>query len=97
MGYDAERRFAVLNLRIIPQCPSGILPELREVAEGLTIGYLLIVTTMLAFLEPEGLGWTLGTVAAGMGAGTAAFLLAKRAGQRGLTSLFGKNDDAPKG
>ena len=52
---------------------------------------------MLAFFEPEGLGWTLGTVAAGMGAGTAAFLLAKRAGQRGLTSLFGKNDDAPKG
>jgi len=97
LGHDAERRFAVLNLRIIPKSPSGILPELRQVDAGLTIGYLLIVTTMLAFLEPEGLGWTLGTGAAGMGAGTAAFLLAKRAGQRGLTSLFGKNRDTTKG
>jgi len=97
LGYDGERRFWVLSLRIIPQCPSGILPELRLVAEGLTGGYLLILTTMLSLLEPEGLGWTLGTVAARMGAGSAAFSLAKRAGQRGLTSLFGKNDDAPKG
>ena len=52
---------------------------------------------MLSFLEPEGLGWTLRTVAAGMGAGTGAFLWAKRAGRRGLTSLFGKNEGTFKG
>jgi hypothetical protein len=67
------------------------------IAVGVTTGYLLIVTTMLSLLEPEGLGWTLGTVGAGMGAGTAAFLVAKRAGQRGFPTLFGKNDDTSKG
>jgi hypothetical protein len=28
---------------------------------------------------------------------TAAFLLVKRAGQKGFTTLFGKNDDTSKG
>jgi len=36
-------------------------------------------------------------VGAGMSAGTAAFLLAKRAGRQGSTTLFGKNDDTSKG
>lgn len=62
-------------------------------AVAVPAGYLLILTTMLSFLEPEGLGWTLATVGGGLGAGTAAFLLVKRAGQKGLTTLFGKNDD----
>jgi hypothetical protein len=63
------------------------------VAVGVTAGYLFILATMLSLLEPQGLGWTLATVAGGMGTGTAAFLLVKRAGQRGFTTLFGKNDD----
>ena len=67
------------------------------IAVGGTTGYLLILVTMLSLLEPEGLGWTLATVGAGMGAGTAAFLLVKRAGQQGFTTLFGKNDDTSKG
>jgi hypothetical protein len=66
-------------------------------AVGVTAGYLLILVMMLSLLEPEGLGWTVATVGAGMGGGTAAFLLVKRARQRGFTTLFGKNDDASKG
>ena len=57
--------------------------------------YLLILAAMLSLLEPEGLGWTLATVGASMGAGAAAFLLVKRAGKRGLTTLFGNNDITP--
>jgi hypothetical protein len=61
-------------------------------AVGVMTGYLLIVVMMLSLLEPQGLGWTLTTVGVGMGAGTAAFLLARRAGQQGLRTIFGKND-----
>ena len=39
-------------------------------AVAATAGYLLVLVTMLSLLEPEGLGWTLATVAAGMAAGT---------------------------
>ncbi len=63
------------------------------IAVGATAGYLLILVALLSLLEPEGLGWTLGTVGAGMVVGTAAFLLLKRAGQQGFTLLFGKNHD----
>ncbi len=66
-------------------------------ALGVTAGYLLILLTMLSVLEPEGLGWTLATAAAGMGVGTAALLLAKRVGQRGVTTVFGRNDDGSGG
>ena len=62
-------------------------------ALGVTAGYLLIVATMLSILEPQELGWTLVTAGAGMGVGTAALLLVMRAGQRGLTTVFGRNDD----
>lgn len=62
---------------------------------GVTAGYLLLVATMLSILEPQGLGWTLATAGAGMGVGTAALLLVKRAGQHGFTTVFGKNDDDP--
>lgn len=65
-----------------------------SVAVGVPAGYLLILAAMLSLLEPEGLGWTLATVGTAMSAGTAAFLLVKRAGQRGFTTLFGKNDDS---
>ncbi len=61
-------------------------------AVGVITGYLLILAIMLSLLEPQGLGWTLATVGAGLGAGTAAFLLARRAGQHGLRTLFGKTD-----
>jgi hypothetical protein len=66
-------------------------------AVGVTAGYLFILAKMLSILEPQGLGWTLATVGAGMGAGTAAFLLVKRAGRQGFTTLFGKNDDTCSG
>jgi hypothetical protein len=62
-------------------------------ALGVTTGYLLIVATMLSFLEPEGVGWTLATAAGGMAVGTAALLLVKRAQQKGLTTVFGRNDE----
>ena len=60
---------------------------------GVVTGYLLILVMMFSLLEPQGLGWTLATAGSGMVAGTAVFLLVKRAGQRGLTMLFGKTDD----
>jgi len=61
-------------------------------AFGVTTGYLLFVVTMLSILEPKGLGWTLATAGAGLGAGTAALLLVRRAEQRGVTTVFGRND-----
>jgi hypothetical protein len=67
-----------------------------SIAVGVTTAYLLILTTMLSFLEPEGRGWTVATVGAGMGVGTALFFLVNRAGKRGLTTLFGKNGDTSK-
>jgi hypothetical protein len=53
--------------------------------------------TLLSFLEPQSLGWTLATAGVGMGVGTAALLLVKRAGQKGLTTVFGRNDDTSGG
>ncbi len=66
-------------------------------AVGLTAGYLFVLATMLSLLEPQGLGWTLATAGAGMAAGTAAFLLVKRAGQKGFATLFGKNNRNHRG
>jgi hypothetical protein len=66
-------------------------------ALGVTTAYLLIVATMLSFLEPQGLGWTLATAGAGIGIGTAALMLARRAGRKGLTTVFGRNDDTSAG
>ncbi len=63
-------------------------------ALGVTTGYLVVVVTMLSILEPQGLGWTLATAGAGIGVGSAALLLVKRAEQRGFTTVFGTNDDA---
>lgn len=60
---------------------------------GVTTGYLLILGTLFSFLEPQGLVWTLATAGAGMGAATAALLLAKRAGQQAFTTVFGSKDD----
>ena len=66
-------------------------------ALAVTIGYLLIVAMMLSILEPEGLGWTLASAGAGMGVGSVALLLVKRAGQKGLTTVFGRKNDASGG
>ena len=74
-----------------PDSKWGALKTLT-VAVGVTTAYLIILTMMLSLLEPQGLGWTLATVGAGMAAGTMAFLLARRAGQRGLRALFGKSN-----
>lgn len=64
---------------------------------GVTTGYLLIVATMLSLLEPQGLGWTLATAAAALGAATAALLLIKRATQQGFTTVLGRNDGTSSG
>ena len=60
---------------------------------GVTAGYLIVVVAMLSILEPQGVGWTLATAAPGMGVGSAALLLVKRAEQQGLITVFGTNDD----
>jgi uncharacterized membrane protein YdfJ with MMPL/SSD domain len=54
---------------------------------GVMTGYLVILATMFSLLEPQGLGWTLTTAGTGLGIGSAAFFLVKRAGQQGLTRL----------
>jgi len=64
---------------------------------GVMTGYLVILAAVFSLLEPQGLGWTLTTAGTGLGAGTVAFLLAKRAGRRGLTGLLNKNDGRPIG
>ena len=64
---------------------------------GVMTGYLVILATMFSLLEPQGLGWTLATAGTGLGAGTVAFLLVKRAGRRGFTRLLSKNDGGPIG
>ena len=62
---------------------------------GVMTGYLVILAAVFSLLEPQGLGWTLATAGTGLGAGTVAFLLVKRAGRRGLTGLLSKNDGRP--
>lgn len=61
------------------------------VALGVMTGYLAILAVMFSLLEPQGLGWTLATAGTGLAAGTAAFLVVKWAGRRGITRLLGKN------
>jgi hypothetical protein len=63
-------------------------------ALGVAAGYLLTTLTIFSLMEPEGLGWTLATAGVGMGIGTLAFLLVKRAGQRRFTTVFGRKDDS---
>lgn len=62
-------------------------------ALGAITGYLLIAVAMLSLVEPHGLGWTLTTAGAGVGIGTAGFLLVKRFGQRRFTTVLGRYDD----
>ncbi len=69
------------------------VPMTLAKALGVAAGYLLVTQTMFSLLEPEGLGWTLATTGAGMGIGTMAFLLVKRAGQRRFTTVFGRDND----
>jgi hypothetical protein len=64
---------------------------------GVMTGYLFILAMMFSLLEPQGLGWTLATAGTGLAAGTAAFLLVKRAGRLGFTRLLGKNEIRPSG
>jgi hypothetical protein len=73
------------------------VPKIMAKVLGVMIGYLLILATMFSLLEPQGLGWTLATAGTGLGVGTAAFLLAKRAEKQGFTRLLGKKDDTPSG
>ena len=62
-------------------------------ALAVTIGYLAIVVTMLSILEPEGLGWTVATAAAGIGVGTGALFLVRRAERHRLTTVLAGNDE----
>jgi hypothetical protein len=64
---------------------------------GMVTGYLVILAIIFSLLEPQGLGWTLATAGTGLAAGTAAFLLVKRAGRHGFTRLLGKNEIRPGG
>jgi hypothetical protein len=75
-----------------PNHPNWDLLKTMSVTVGVIAGYLLILVAMLKLLEPQGLGWTWATVVFGMAAGTTAFFLAKRGGQQGLRTLFGRND-----
>ncbi len=70
------------------------VPMTLAKALGAAAGYLLITLTMFSLMQPDGLGSALATAGAGMGIGTVLFLLVKRAGQRRLTTLFGRNDDS---
>jgi hypothetical protein len=67
------------------------------ITADVTTGYLLILTTMLSLLEPQGLVWTLTTAGAGIGAGAAAFMLIKRTGRQSFTALFPRNRNASGG
>lgn len=62
---------------------------------GVMTGYLVILAIMFSLLEPQGMRWTLATGGTGLAAGTAAFLLVKRAGRHGFTRLPGKNEIRP--
>jgi hypothetical protein len=62
---------------------------------GMMIGYLVILAIIFSLLEPQGLGWTLATAGTGLAAGTAMFLLVKRAGRHGFTKLLGKHHTPP--
>jgi hypothetical protein len=66
-------------------------------AVGMATGYLLLIMTLLSILEPQGFVWTLATAASGIGAGTMAFLLVRRAGRQGLATLFGNNGGNAEG
>ena len=61
------------------------------IALGVTTGYLAILATMLAILEPDGIGWTIASVGAAIGVGTAALLLLRRAARQGYTTVFARN------
>lgn len=62
-------------------------------ALGVLIGYLLILVIMLSVLEPDGIASTLAIAGVSTILGTALLLLVKRFAQRGLTTVFSKNDD----
>ena len=62
---------------------------------GMLTAYLVILAIIFSLLEPQGLGWTLATAGTGLAAGTAMFLLVKRAGRHGFTKLLGKNQIRP--
>lgn len=64
-------------------------PKTMAAALGVMSGYLAILAIMFSLLEPQGLGWTLVTAGTGLAGGTAAFLLVKWAGRRGVTRLLG--------
>jgi hypothetical protein len=89
-------RFSSANEEVEADSKWDVLIAMAKVL-AVMIGYLLIVAAMLSMLEPEGLGWTLVAAGAGMGVGTAALLLVKRVGQKGLTTVFGWNRDTSGG
>lgn len=62
-------------------------------ALGAPVVYLFILGTVLSIVDPEGLAWTLATVAAAIGVGTAVLLVVRRAQRRGFTTVFCRNSD----
>ena len=66
-------------------------------ALGVPLLYLFILRTMLTIVDPEGRAWTLATAGAAIAVGTMVLLLVKRAGQRSITTVFGRNNDTSSG
>lgn len=92
---DAEPTSAVFAQREQKLGSKWDVPITMAKALAAITAYLLFVAMMLSVLEPQGLGWTLATAAAGMAGGTAVLLLLKRAGVGELTTVLGRNHDVP--
>lgn len=63
-------------------------------ALGVTTDYLVIVCDDALDSRATRTRLDAGNGGAGAGVGSAALLLVKRAGQKGFTTVFGRNDDA---
>ncbi len=64
---------------------------------GGMIACLLILTLMFSLLKPQGLGWTLTTMGAGIVAAVGAFVFVTRPSQQGFSTLFRKMEDESAG
>ncbi len=64
-------------------------------AAGVTAAVAGLLATMFSLLEPQGPVVTLTLLGVGLGIGAALVVVVRRAGQRGVTTLFGKNERAP--
>ena len=73
-----------------------LVPKTAALVFAVITGYLVVLSIMLSLMEPQGLGWTIATAGIGLGVGTAAFLLSRRAWQKGLTGLLDEGADTQR-